>query len=245
MNSFDYGNMGPIPNEGIIQTFKAMGAFAIILVLITITASVLTIIGKWKVFKKAGYDGWESFIPYHNLIISCQIAGITPLWVLIITLVPILGIIPILGALLILGIIIYFLVILNVSIAKSFGKGTGFGIGLWLLPPVFLMILGCKDDKYLGPMPLNDFLTKAVNKHKNKNTVTEVRNDPNVVMESPIQEANIMESPIQGANVTESPIQATNVTESPIQGANVRYCPSCGTQLNSDQKFCPNCGREV
>lgn len=43
-------------------------------------------------------------------------------------------------------------VILNVKIAKAFGKSGGFAVGLILLAPVFYMILGCsKDIKYIKP----------------------------------------------------------------------------------------------
>ena len=35
--------------------------------------------------------------------------------------------------------------------AKSFGKGVGFAIGLILLSPIFIMILGFGDATYQGP----------------------------------------------------------------------------------------------
>lgn len=44
-----------------------------------------------------------------------------------------------------------FSIILNVKIAKAFGKSGGFAVGLILLAPVFYMILGCGKDKYQKP----------------------------------------------------------------------------------------------
>ncbi len=41
--------------------------------------------------------------------------------------------------------------ILFLELAKCFGKGAGFGIGLWLLGFIFFPILGFGDAKYLGP----------------------------------------------------------------------------------------------
>jgi hypothetical protein len=41
--------------------------------------------------------------------------------------------------------------IVNMDLAKSFGQGAGFGIGLWLLPYIFAPILGFGKAKYLGP----------------------------------------------------------------------------------------------
>jgi hypothetical protein len=37
------------------------------------------------------------------------------------------------------------------DVAKAFGKGAGFGIGLWLLGFIFFPILGFSDAKYIGP----------------------------------------------------------------------------------------------
>jgi hypothetical protein len=38
----------------------------------------------------------------------------------------------------------------SLGMAKNFGKGSGFGIGLWLLGPIFLLILAFGDAKYQG-----------------------------------------------------------------------------------------------
>ena len=43
-------------------------------------------------------------------------------------------------------------IVASVDIAKSFGKGTGFGIGLALLPFIFYPILGFGDAQYQGPV---------------------------------------------------------------------------------------------
>jgi len=38
----------------------------------------------------------------------------------------------------------------NLGMAKNFGKSAAFGIGLWLLGPIFLLILTFGDAKYQG-----------------------------------------------------------------------------------------------
>jgi Family of unknown function (DUF5684) len=43
------------------------------------------------------------------------------------------------------------LIILFIDLAKSFGKGAGFGIGLILLPIIFFPILGFGSATYQGP----------------------------------------------------------------------------------------------
>jgi hypothetical protein len=39
----------------------------------------------------------------------------------------------------------------GIDVAHSFGKSTGFGIGLVILAPIFYMILGFGSAEYLGP----------------------------------------------------------------------------------------------
>ncbi len=43
------------------------------------------------------------------------------------------------------------LIILIIDLAKSFGKGVGFGIGLFLLGVIFFPILGFGSVQYQGP----------------------------------------------------------------------------------------------
>lgn len=38
--------------------------------ILCLVLGVLTIIGRWKMFKKGGIDGWESLIPGHGLVVN-------------------------------------------------------------------------------------------------------------------------------------------------------------------------------
>jgi len=98
---------------------------------------VVTAIGLWKMFEKAGKPGWAGIIPIYNFVVLLQIAGKPIWWILPIILCPCIGLIP------------WFF--LCSSTAKSFGQGTGFAIGLFILFPIFALILGFGDSKYLGP----------------------------------------------------------------------------------------------
>ena len=42
-------------------------------------------------------------------------------------------------------------IMVNFKLAKAFGKGTGFGLGLLFLNTIFILILGFGDTKYVGP----------------------------------------------------------------------------------------------
>ena len=110
-----------------------MNGFVII---VYIAILVLVIAGFWKTFTKAGEAGWKSIIPIWNIIVLLRIIG-RPIWWIILLIIPIVNIV--------------ISVIVALDVAKSFGRGTGFGIGLWLLSPIFYMILGFGSSTYKGP----------------------------------------------------------------------------------------------
>ncbi|HEX5489930.1 MAG TPA: DUF5684 domain-containing protein [Candidatus Udaeobacter sp.] len=97
---------------------------------------ILMIAACWKIYTKAGQPGWACIIPIYNLYIWCKIVG-RPAWWIILMLIPFVNFIV--------GIV------LCIDLAKSFGKGVGFGIGLLLLGIIFFPILGFGSAQYLGP----------------------------------------------------------------------------------------------
>src|SRR5262245_50760726 len=104
--------------------------------LVYLALLVLVIIGCWKTFTKAGQPGWGCLIPIFNVYLMLKIAG-RPWWWLLLFIIPFVNII--------------IAAIVSIDIAKSFGKGVGFGIGLWLLSPIFYCILGFGSAQYQGP----------------------------------------------------------------------------------------------
>lgn len=43
--------------------------------------SIATIVGMWKIMVKAGYNGWESLIPFYNRYILLKLSGKKKLWI--------------------------------------------------------------------------------------------------------------------------------------------------------------------
>jgi hypothetical protein len=103
--------------------------------LIGLVVGVVMIIAMWKVFSKAGQPGWAAIIPIYNLYILCKVAG-RPGWWLLLMLIPLVNFIII--------------IILSIDIAKNFGKGVGFGLGLAILGVIFWPILGFGSAQYQG-----------------------------------------------------------------------------------------------
>ena len=101
-----------------------------------LAVTILMIAACWKVFTKAGQPGWAAIIPIYNWYILCKIVG-RPGWWVILFFIPFINFI--------IGII------LCIDLAKSFGKGVGFAIGLILLGIIFFPILGFGSAQYQGP----------------------------------------------------------------------------------------------
>jgi hypothetical protein len=97
---------------------------------------VIYLAAGWVVFTKAGEEGWKSLIPIYNLYVLLRIVG-RPGWWLILYLIPIVNVV--------------IWIIVSIDLAKSFGKGVGFAIGLILLTPIFYLILAFGDATYRGP----------------------------------------------------------------------------------------------
>ena len=97
---------------------------------------ILMIAGLWKTFSKAGQPGWAAIIPIYNLIVLCQVAG-RPIWWFLLLLICF----PI------------FYIIICIDIAKRFGKGGGFAVGLIFLPFIFFPMLGFGSAQYQGGAP--------------------------------------------------------------------------------------------
>ena len=95
----------------------------------------LTIAGYWKIFEKAGLEGWKSIIPFYDSYCLSKIVFGNG-WLFLI------GIIP--------GISVIFYIIRSIMLAKVFGKGILFMIGLNIFPYIFVAILGLGDSQYEG-----------------------------------------------------------------------------------------------
>lgn len=121
---------------------------------------ILQIVANWNIFTKAGEAGWKSLIPIYGDYISYKIAWQTSyFWLSFI-----LGIVAsyvssanlnesmflTVIATLLRIVIAVINIIYCVKLSKAFGHGIGFAIGLILLQPIFLLILGFGSDQYYG-----------------------------------------------------------------------------------------------
>lgn len=106
-----------------------MGIFAVYAVALVF----LVIVPLWRVFSKAGRPGWGSIVPIYNFYLLCKVCGRSGWWV-------VLCFIPLVNFVI--------AIILCIDLAKVFGKGAGFAVGLFLLGFIFLPILGYGKAAY-------------------------------------------------------------------------------------------------
>ncbi len=98
--------------------------------------ALVVVIGLWRVFTKAGQPGWASLVPIYNAWVLLKIVG-RPGWWLVALLVPVVNVV--------------FGVILCIDLARSFGKGSVYGLGLAIFSAIFTVHLGLGDARYTGP----------------------------------------------------------------------------------------------
>lgn len=117
------------------SSYYALGAFAMVYIIIAIVILVLTIVGDWKLFQKAGKPGWASIVPFYNIyckIDFCFGNG----WLFLLLCIPCVNVI--------------FAIITCFKLAKAFGQGTAFGFGLLFFPQIFTLILAFGNYQYCG-----------------------------------------------------------------------------------------------
>ncbi len=112
------------------------GVAVLVLFVIVLALSVVQFAAMWRIFTKAGEAGWKALIPIWNVVVLLRIGG-RPRWWLILFVVPVANLVV--------------AVMMFVGLAKAFGKGIGFALGLILFGIVFLPILAFGDATYRPP----------------------------------------------------------------------------------------------
>lgn len=104
--------------------------------LVMLAVAVFGVVCTWKLFTKAGEPGWKCIIPYYNLYVFFKIVYGDRWYRLFFLFIPFAN--------------IYFFIKFYLDLAKAFGKGAGYGIGLIFLNVIFLPMLAFGDAKYVG-----------------------------------------------------------------------------------------------
>jgi hypothetical protein len=122
-----------VPLEVSVVPLQSSDAGGIALLLFQLLLAAIQIAGMWLVFEKAGHAGWKAIIPIYNFYIMLQI-GENAWWWLVLVFIPLIN--------------IYALYKIHAGVARSFGRGIGFGLGLTFLGVLFFPLLGFGDYQY-------------------------------------------------------------------------------------------------
>lgn len=116
---------------------SAMVVIYMVIALVNLVVYVLSIIADYRLFEKAGEEGWKAIIPFYNYFVLCRIVMGDSLWFW-------LGFVP--------GINVFGRLYIRFKTGEAYGKTTCFNIGMMLLPYIFRVILAF-DAKtvYYGP----------------------------------------------------------------------------------------------
>ena len=125
--------------ESTMDPADAMGVIMLMLGLYFLFFAIALVINGfvWAgAFAKAGYAKWKAYVPFYNTWIMVKMVGRpeSHFWFLFI---------PYFN--------IYMMIVIMNDMSKSFGKETGFTVGLIFLPVVFAAILSYGDAQYRGP----------------------------------------------------------------------------------------------
>lgn len=138
-------------------------AFVGAILIIALVWYVLQVIAYWKIFKKFGEPGWKAIIPFYNYYIQLKYTWKTTWFWVVLALGIVAGIISAVSgqnadqvsaadyiALAVRFAAAVITVISMYKLSVSFGHGVGYCIGLVLLEPIFILILGFGKSQYIG-----------------------------------------------------------------------------------------------
>ena len=95
--------------------------------------TIISLVASWRLYQKMGRKGWEGIIPIYNTYVLMDVLYGKG-WKVVLFLIPIYN--------------IYLAFKTYIDLAHRFHQGTGFGVGLTLLYPIFAAILAFGNAAY-------------------------------------------------------------------------------------------------
>lgn len=126
----------------IIDALSILAIVALMFIMILFYAYYAIVLA--KLFKKAGKPAWAAIVPVYNVIVLLDIIGYKWYYIFVyfFSFAPYVG--PV--------IILLFKITLSMKLSKAYGQSTGFGVGLVLVPIIFLSIFAFNNKiNYVGP----------------------------------------------------------------------------------------------
>ena len=257
MYDYNYYDYGHDYGNAVGSVLGGLLIFLVIISIIALAVSIVTLIAQWKLFKKAGKDGWEAIVPFYCNYVLVEIAGLKWYWFLFFFAPFVCNLIGI-G---IIGWLAYLFTMFNIfyNISKRCGKGVGFAICATLFTPICMMILGfSKKISYDKNIPVSEHGVFG----KPENNVQPTYQQPNQVnvMQQQVQPESMvapvvepvapvqpepMVTPVEPVIPVQPEINPMPNQESNNQSVTPTFCTNCGNALMPNAKFCTNCGKQI
>ena len=134
------GNMTATEKVNFVMEILLSAYVVKIIIILSIILFIYRTLLRCVIYKKAHKRAWAPFVPIYRNIVMLKICGMSPWWLLLL-LVPVVG-----------WVLLFVVSVASkFMLAESFGKGTFFAFGLWLLAPIFeTMLVFSKKTKYIG-----------------------------------------------------------------------------------------------
>lgn len=188
----------------------------LIIIMIFFIFLVLYIIGRWKLYQKAGKNGWEAIIPFYNDWIYVEISGLNWWWFLLVMATTISSLYDslysddIFISLITSLISLFALFVCNYNISKKLHKDTAFAILMTIFPFILIPMIGLSDSyKFDNNVPVSN------------------------------------NGPFDNSNTVNNMTTNSYENKETNNNSNLKYCSHCGSQVNINDKYCKHCGNEI
>ena len=203
--------------------YAALGGGIIVIWVLILAILIVGLVANWKMFRKAGKQGWECIIPFYGYWVLVEIAGLNWWWCLLIFADSIVEMVNLKELSTIANLASLFASFnCYYNIAKRFNKNTGTSVCAGIFSYIFILIFGfSKNEVYDTSIPVsaNGIFGHPVNNSYQNNNVNQSTNSVDM-----------------NTNVANNNVNTNGYTHS--------FCGNCGTKLENNVRFCPNCGRE-
>lgn len=119
--------------------FHYFAFYSIFMLMVSLGILVLYIVAMWKLFEKAGIEGYKSLIPIYNAYVMNEIVFGNGWFFLI-------GLIPFVNG-------VYYIA-LSFCTAKAYGQSNLYGLGMIFFSPILSVIMAFGDADYEGPIDI-------------------------------------------------------------------------------------------
>ncbi len=148
--------------ESIIEEIGETKSLFTAALILTLIYYVSLTVAQWKIFTKAGEKGWKALIPFYNMFVSHHLIGMSHIWFILDIIFWVIEVVLefakatplwIEEAFFSVAIIVTLIseILHIMKLCYCYTKREWFGIGLFVIPPLFSLILAFDKSEYNPP----------------------------------------------------------------------------------------------